>query len=326
MDNFENDIWGAITSVLNGNATPEEQRLFDIWLNEHEGNKIFFENLLKSHPEQKILTVDAKKRILAKVNQHIQPTYNIRQMRIWKYSAVASIALFIISAFYFIIFSGKEHSEQYLEAKTPYGVVSKIVLPDSSVVYLNSGSSLRYPVVFKGKTRNVLLKGEGYFDVTKDPKRMFVVQTDLMEVKVFGTRFDVKTFADENVFETTLIEGSVGVYKNLHSEEIIRLKPDQRLSYNSQTGKMSVNKVDAVLLSSWASGRYYFEKETLPVIAKKLERSFNIPIQINSRVLNDAKFSGLFDKNKTVFQILDIMKLHGRFDYKYKSDTIYIFK
>lgn len=326
MDNFENDIWGAVTSVLNGNATPEEQQLFDNWLNEHEGNKTFFENLLKSHPQQKVLTDDAKKRIFAKVDQHIQPTYNIRQMRIWKYSAVASIALLVISAFYLLLNSGKNQREQYLEAKTPYGVVSKIVLPDSSVVYLNSGSSLRYPVAFNGKTRNVMLKGEGYFEVTKDPKRMFVVQTDLMEVNVFGTRFNIKTFAGENVFETTLIEGSVGVYKNLHSEEIVRLKPDQRLTYNSQSGKMSVNKVDAVLLSSWANGRYYFEQETLPVIVKKLERSFNIPIHINSRVLDDAKFSGLFDKNKTVFQILDIMKLHGRFEYKYKSDTIYIFK
>jgi ferric-dicitrate binding protein FerR (iron transport regulator) len=329
MNNFENDIWEAITSVLNGNPTPEEQQLFDRWINEYEGNRRFYQNLLKSHQQPKTLTDDAKERIFAKVKLHIQPAHKTRHIHLWKYSAVASVAILIglgLGFLYFNILSNR--SMAYVETKSPLGIITTLKLSDSTVVHLAPGSSLRYPATFKKHKREINLDGEAYFEVTKDKKRPFIVHTNYIDIHVFGTKFNVKAFGDDSNFITTLVEGSVGVYNNKlpEAENMVKLKPNQQSIYNNITGKISLHNVDAKLYSEWKDGRTYFENETFASIVKDIERKYDVSIKIDFKELEQEKFSGLMDKRKTVYQLLDGLGQYGNFDYQVNNDTIIIFK
>jgi ferric-dicitrate binding protein FerR (iron transport regulator) len=216
----------------------------------------------------------------------------------------------------------------YVETESPWGIKTKVTLSDSSVVYLNAGSYLKYPSRFSGKKREVFLEGEAYFEVRKDVKHTFTVHAGSIDVVVFGTHFNIKAYNDENLIKATLAEGSVGIYKKQESNgtKHIKLVPNQQAIYDKKTGDISIEKVDAELSYAWKDGKYYFESETFAAIAKKLERNFNVNIKINSEQLKKEIFSGLFDKNKSVFQLLDAMKRHENFYYTVKNDTIMITK
>jgi ferric-dicitrate binding protein FerR (iron transport regulator) len=245
---------------------------------------------------------------------------------LWAYSAVASIAILITFTLTYILFHNSSAvQESYIEAKTPYGVKSKIILPDNSVVYLNAGSVLKYPASFNKKHRNVILNGEAYFEVQKDSQRPFIVETGDVNIKVLGTHFNVKNYDVDNIIETSLLEGSVEVSENTDeaSNKMI-LAQNQQALYNKSSHKITKNNVDAELTAIWKDGKYYFDHEKFSTITTKLERYFNYDIEIKSEKLNETMFSGLFDKNKTIFQILDIMKGYSNFNYKVHKDTITI--
>lgn len=325
MTEFNNDIWEIIASMLNGDQiSPEDMDVFNNWLAADESNRKTFETIQNSRHPQKELDKAGKEKIYAKIETSIQADRGIRRINYWAYSAVASIAILLtLTISHFT--RDKLNAASFIEVNIPYGVKSKVSLPDKTEVYLNSGSSLKYPATFSGNKRLVYLKGEAYFNVNKNPDQPFIVKTESLSVKVFGTHFNVKAYPEEDFFETTLLEGSVGVYRK-EIDNALKLIPNQKLTYNRLSNKAGIIIVDAELTASWKDGKYYFEKETLQSIACKLERNFNIPVRITSPDLNKELFSGLFDKSKTIYQILDIMKLYKSFNYRSKNDTISIYK
>lgn len=327
MAENDRDIWEVIASVLNGNPSAEEQHLFDLWMSSTEENRKFYETLLRTKLKQETFTTEAQRRVYAKIGMSMQAAKAPRKINLWAYSAVASIAVLLTLLIYNVFLSTHDKVNiSYIEAKTPFGVKSKISLPDGSFVYLNSGSTLKYPAVFEKKQRKVLLNGEAFFEVEKDAKHPFIVETGDLNIKVLGTHFNVKNFEDDEVIETSLLEGSVEVFKTAEAgvEHKIKLNPNQQAVYDKRSRKIIKRKVDAVLASIWKEGKYYFENDRFSSIAAKLERNFNVKIKISSEALNDKVYSGLFDKNRTIFQILDVMKNYSNFSYTVKKDTIII--
>jgi transmembrane sensor len=329
MNEYDRDIFEIISSVLGGNPSSEDIHRFNQWLKDDEGNRKFYESVSQSMQKKEELTVDDKKRIFAKVQASIIPAKKPRKINLWVYTtAVASVSI-LISLTIFSLFTkpGKFDKDTYIETTTPFGVKSKISLPDGTLVYLNSGSWLKYPTIFRNSKREVFLRGEGYFEVKKDPKHAFIVKTDSLQVKVYGTHFNVKAYPDEEFLETTLVEGSVGLFKNsdLESDCLVKLLPSQRAAWDKYSNHIEVTKVDAELTISWINGKCYFEHEKMTSIAQKLERNFNVNIKIQSKKLMGKSFFGLFDKNRNIFQILDIMKLNKNFNYKMRNDTIILY-
>lgn len=325
--NMDNDkIWEIIERVQNNTSSEDDRIIYENWLNESEENRRLSALLMRVEYKMPGNEAEIKTNAYKKIQSVVQEEKNIRRLKIWRYSAVASIALLIaVSVFMFSNRTQSHTDEIFLETQVPYGQRTKITLADNTVVFLNAGSYLKYPPRFVGKTRKVTLIGEAYFEVAKNAEHPFIVEAGSLDIKVYGTHFSIKAYPEEDIVETTLVEGSVGLCGPDGRAEMVRLKPNQKALFNRHTNKIQLQTVNAILETSWKDGRYYFKKETLPVIARKLERNFNIPIRIVSPGLNNRVYAGLFDKNKTIYQIMDLITRHNDFTYRLKNDTIVIY-
>lgn len=321
-------IWEIIEVVLNGNPTSDERLYLENWLKKDESNRKTFETLKKVGVKRNIDSHEIKQKALVKIQSDIATENISRRLILWRYSAVASIVILVGLCIAFLYRESLSQEVAYIETKSPFGSETRIVLPDSTIVFLAPGSSLRYPSYFTGQKREITLTGEAYFEVTKNKKQPFIVHTRHIDVRVFGTKFNVKAHDDDSNFIATLMEGSVGVYnKNLPgSENMVKLKPNQQAIFNNVTGNILLHDVDAKLYSEWIDGRSYFENETFASIVKDIERKYNISIKIDFQELKKEKFSGIIDKRKTVYQLLDGLGQYGNFNYKVNNDTIIIFR
>ncbi len=222
---------------------------------------------------------------------------------------------------------GENISEiKYNELVVPYGKKFELKLSDGSHVLLNSGSKLRYPTVFiRGLARTVYLDGEAYFSIEKDNGSPFVVITEDLNTKVYGTEFNVSSYKNENNASTVLVEGSVGVYQPDGDglEKSRNIVPGERAEI--QEGKISVDRVDVEKYVAWTEGKLFFVDDKFELILKKLERHFNVVIDNKIEELNDKRFTGTFTE-ETIDQIFRIFQEHTPFKYSIKEDTITIYQ
>ncbi|NJK94174.1 MAG: hypothetical protein HC905_03885 [Bacteroidales bacterium] len=254
--------------------------------------KKFYE-IINQQNEKYIDSSDEKRdRIYSKIEKMVLPTKRKRHLNLL-IPAVAASFLIILSIFSLVKLS-KEPETIYLESTTPYGVRTKLILADSTVVFLNAGSYIKYPAKFVDKTRKIFFHGEAYFDVKKDPEHPFIVQTGDLSIKVLGTQFNVKNYQmDENI-ETTLINGSVGVYSQNDTDFSLELMANEQALYDKTKRDFRKRKVDAELSAIWKDGKFYFDNEPLSKVVMTLEQNFNIKIKIHSKKLENKIFSGLF--------------------------------
>ena len=185
------------------------------------------------------------------------------------------------------------------------GAKTQVVLPDGSLVWLNSGSSLRCPMVFGSKLRQVELKGEAYFEVVKNEAVPMVVSTQHLKVKVYGTKFNVNAFVDNGVVETTLVEGKVTLIPGTDKKEY-EVKPGFTASYAIQNRELVLEKVDNMdVFTGWKDGKLIFNNEHFTDIVTKLERWYNVDIKLTDTELgNYTLYATFIDEN--IEQILDI--------------------
>ena len=213
--------------------------------------------------------------------------------------------------------------------KVPYGKRFQVTLTDGTIVYLNSGSKLRYPATFTNKDkREVALEGEAYFNVNKNPERPFVVNTRSLQTQVFGTEFNVSAYADDTVCEVVLVEGKVGVKdfgKPLpNTDDLIRLVPNQKAAKGHNGEKnITVSEVEASSYTLWRKGILHFQSDDIVTIIKKLERHFNLRITNNCAALDTRLFTGTFDI-ENVDEILGVIKTHTPFSYTKDGNIIII--
>nr|WP_281387348.1 FecR domain-containing protein [Arenibacter arenosicollis] len=215
----------------------------------------------------------------------------------------------------------------YNVLRVPYGKTFEVLLPDQTHVFLNAGSSLRYPNKFqKGKDREVLLEGEGYFKVSKDKNSPFIVNANGITTEVFGTEFNITSYGDDSFTSVVLIEGSVGVTDN--SKRLSGLQPDLMLKPNDMATKtkgeeISVEQVDIAEHVSWISGTLFFKNENFRSIVKKLQRHYNVVVINNYKALEEKKFTGRFDI-ESVEQILKTFQKSNNFNYIITKNNIII--
>ncbi len=200
----------------------------------------------------------------------------------------------------------------------------RLVLSDSSVVYLNSMTTLKYPVNFTGDSREVeLIKGEAFFEVTKDKSHPFIVKTPDVRLKVLGTSFNVSAFNDDKNSYITLETGSLEVANMNNSKDIQLLEPNQQAIIESGTNTpMLVSDVDASIYSSWRNGTIVFKNETLEEMMKNLARWYNIEVFFEKESLKHVRFSTNIDKYNEIEPILELLQLTNKV--KIKTDNNYV--
>jgi len=213
---------------------------------------------------------------------------------------------------------------EWEESFVASGQQKKIVLSDSTVVWLNSGSLLVYAKEFKGKERSLYLNGEAIFDVAKDPERPFIVKTNYMEVEALGTVFNVEAYADSEYTIMTLEEGSTRV--SLKDKDPLILIPDQQVRYHNITGTTTREPVDAGKVLQWKHGYINFQKATFDYIAQTLERRFDVIINYETNNFTGRSFNMKVLPDEDILQVLDILKeMIPGLRYKVSDKVIYIY-
>lgn len=191
----------------------------------------------------------------------------------------------------------------------PYGSSSKIILSDSSEVWLNAGSTLIFPSNFTSKTREVVLFGEAYFSVKSDKEKPFIVQTSGLEIMALGTEFNISAYAEDNVIQTVLKKGSVSIRRidDFKEENKIILIPNQLASFDKNTKQSIITTVDTDFYTLWTDGLLSFENRDLNRIIKSLERYYNINIQFENPLTGQVKISGKLDLNQNKEEVFEYL-------------------
>ncbi|KIA87058.1 FecR family protein [Flavobacterium sp. AED] len=215
----------------------------------------------------------------------------------------------------------------YNTIKIPYGKRFELELSDGTIVHLNSGTTLKYPVRFiAGENRQVFLDGEAFFDVTKDKKHPFIVNADNLNIRVLGTHFNVSSYPEDNVTDVVLVEGSVGLYtanEKFDANKNTVLKPGYKGSFNRKDNHIETKPVITDVYTSWMEGRLTFKNMSFNDITKKLERHYNVTIVNQNKKLANEKFYASFG-DEPIEKVLSYFNdVHG-INYTIKNNEILI--
>ena len=262
--------------------------------------------------------------IFLEVNNRIERSL---RRRFWlRISAVAASVTLLFGISNYISFHEgyKKLNSQMIEMVNPMGMRSSVVLSDGTKVILNAGTTLSYPAAFVSGQREVKVNGEAFFEVSHDKEHPFIVSAENVKVKVLGTKFNVKAYDDDDNIEVTLAEGKVGV--GLDTKNLIQIMPGQQIKYMKASHRFIKREVRLQSYTSWICGKFYFTNYPLEKIAKQLERSFNVRIQILGNDLRNAAFTGDFVRGENIDQILRVMTANRPIKYKIEGDQITISK
>lgn len=298
------------------------------------------------------------KKIQSSIKQtEIPESTNKSNKRIWSLSRVAAI---LVIAFvsggalsYFLFKAEPEIISAYTVIRAPLGAKSEVILPDGSQVWINAGSSIKYDNNFNKTTRNILLDGEAYFKVAKNKKVPFIVNTADIDIVAVGTEFNVKAYADEDLIETTLVEGKVAIKGDENSknkdikqvmlesqQKAVYVRNDKQVKIVSKKSKEIVSKEDAQLshgivyiakridplpIIAWKDSKLIIRGEELSDLAVKLERKYNVNISFDSNAIMKYRFSGTLE-DETLTQVLDVIKLTSPIDYKLEGKEVTIYE
>lgn len=202
------------------------------------------------------------------------------------------------------------------------GTGTETVLPDGTLVCLNASSSLSFNRHFGRYTRDVILDGEGYFEVAPDSRKVFRVHAGNTCVTVKGTRFNVQSYADEPELVVSLIEGSVVL--NTISEEAT-LRPGTCAVVSRNNDKIRIEKADPYA-SDWTKGKFVFTDKSIPEILHRIERNFAIHFLYDENLFRDERFTGNFSLNLSIDEILSYIDVDKKYKWRRNEDTIEIYK
>lgn len=197
--------------------------------------------------------------------------------------------------------------ENYSTLSVPKGGEYRIVLSDGSKVWLNSDSRLRFPSPFSGDKRTVFLEEEAYFEVAHDTQKPFVVSTEDMSIRVLGTKFNVKAYAEDEAVYTTLVSGSVRT-NNKQSTYSTLLSPNEQCIYYPGNNRMETRKIDPQTFLGWVQGRFIFENETLEEILKQLGRWYDTEIFYQNPRVAKYRFTGNVDRFDQISTLLHMIE------------------
>ena len=252
---------------------------------------------------------------LERVN--LRTGYNKEHLtNIVSYQKFARIAAVIIPLFLFaggMFYYLSPHNEM-IEVSVAYGEQKHLILPDSSEVWLNAGSTILYPETFAKDKRLVMLDGEAYFSVKKDTASPFIVEASQLSVKVLGTRFNVKAYPNDEKITTTLTSGKVEV--SVQSQPPHILKPNEQLTYDKKSSDIHISMIDTNDTNCWIVGKLVFTNASAGEIFRTLERHYNTTIDNTTTIPTSKRYTVKFLKDESLDEILNILKDIIGFDYQ----------
>ncbi len=368
----QEQFWVLFSKKLSGEASAEELAFLESMIQSHPEWQYAIQNLTDLWKNQSGVDTTAGEDAYM-LHLHRMNEMNIsldavspedrstvpakRRMLRWYWAA--AVLLVLAGLFSIRTLSGSSRGDEVAghvnEISTRPGSKSKVQLPDGSVVWLNAGSKLTYNKDFGIETREVMLTGEGFFDVTKNKEKPFIISTSSIKIKVLGTAFNVKAYPEDKQTETSLIRGSIEVtIRNRPNDKII-LSPSEKLVVENniarleknnkqlerKTGNiartelpvintlMSINKLKYNPLDStvaeiqWVNNKLVFRDESFSELAVKMERWYDVQIDITDMQIGEERLNGIFE-SETIFQALEALKESIPFQYEKNGSKIII--
>lgn len=321
-----NNINILISRLLSGNITDDERKELDRWLSENPDNKKYLGQLINlwqsSHPAfdpEDIHVDNAIRDIHHKMEESDKlPQGKSFKILVWWQRIAAVLFIPVIVLMGYLLSRDTDFNPQtaYQEVFSPYGVRSKISLPDGSSVWLNSGSKLKYPIEFKSGSRNVSLTGEAFFEVRSDKKNPFVVHTEQMKVEATGTAFNVEAYQTDTIVAVTLVHGKVDV--DISGRRKLDMQPSQRICFNNQSNKYKLSTVDTYKWIAWKDGVLAFRDDRLDYVFKKIGLMYNVEISVKDVDIASQLYRATFE-GESLDEILNLLKLSAPIRYEHSK-------
>lgn len=336
MEERNSHIDELIAAFLSKGLSKEAREELDAWIASSEANRRYFmqqqEIWFSAVQEEERMRYDAdrafetfRKRVAASTAQK-QSKKVIDWKTIYKYAA----AVLVVGLISFFSYRQGENNLQnaltQVEVEAPLGAQTRLRLPDGTLVVLNAGSRLVYPQDFGVDNREVELSGEGYFEVERNEKLPFHVQTPSLSVRVLGTKFNFRDYPNDEEAVVSLLEGKVALGNRLRAEAEMILLPDEQVTLDKAEGHMKKETKEVKNVLEWTSGKLFFDELPLPEVVKILERSYDVHITFATDSLRDFCFYGSFSRGEQgIKDILEALEKTGKVHYiqNEKEITLY---
>ncbi|MGV8133843.1 MAG: FecR family protein [Mangrovibacterium sp.] len=304
-------------AILSDTATPADKDLFSTLLEQDE-NRVAFEQIKKIWDEsayvKKYHRTDPQKSFAALVQKMKEKDrMHKKYLTISLVSAAAGILLMTGLFTLYGSFFNKTYPESSILVRTEQGNRSSVVLPDSTRVWLNSKSVIRYPAGFGNGNRRVVLTGEAFFDVAHSSDQPFIVSVGEFEIRVHGTRFNVSNYPDDGSIYTCLESGSISISSATGKD--LQVEPGQLAVYDRKTNNFKISSVNPREYSSWRQNEMYLHAESLGLLATKLERKYNVEIVfIPKELAEKVHYTGVFT-DENIEEILNAISIASDLTY-----------
>ena len=318
------EIEALLPGYLSDDVSDKDRAVIDDWRNESHENVTFYHDSLKAWEAMTLLnemeqfnSFEALKKVNSKILQPKSANWWIILQRV---AAILLLPLMVYSGYLTIQNRTRNNPQEQVMVQTissRQGMVTQFALADGTKVWLNSGSELQFPTIFNSEKREVILKGEAFFEVTKNEKQPFRVNTNELKVEVLGTSFNVVSFDDDTQSEVVLVTGKVALSseKGQIVKEYGNIIPGQRAIYEKENQKVVTREVDVAKYIAWRDGNLIFQDDSMEDVVKRLSRWFNVEIVISDPEINNYIYKATF-RNENLVQVLNLLKLSAPIDYR----------
>ncbi|MCM0717162.1 FecR domain-containing protein [Parabacteroides sp. W1-Q-101] len=303
-----------LNKYIAGDATPEEKEEVARWLDADKKNMKEFLALRKLYDisiwQQEQTPVAKDKLSLG------NKRWTLRSAS-FELAKVAAIFILAFTIVYSFLINEDNDSAKMQTIFVPPGQRAELTLTDGTKVWLNAKTTFTFPDKFTANNRRVTLDGEGYFDVTKNPEKPFIVNTERYDIKVMGTEFNVTAYSGSSVFETSLLKGAVEVFSPAKDTKV-SLEPHMR-TYE-ENGILKKDTIEHENYFLWKEGLICFYDEPVDKMIKKLQLYYDVKIDVQNKTLLNNRYSGKFRTKDSVEHVLKVLQLNNKFSYEKDND------
>ena len=351
--------WELLDKYFKKQITFSEQQVLENWIDESEEKTLLFNEIdsdIKAGlPFPGNFNEDTFQTWSElKADYAIPRNFSMPFKKLYRIAAAIMIPLLLLGGLGGVFISNSlikyNSNNTFTTIYSPGGQKTRVTLPDKSIVWLNAKTTLRYASAFNAKQRSVYIDGEAFFDVTHDKTRPFIVKTSTINIKVYGTTFNVKAYKGDDVTEATLVKGKISIegmnVLGKDGNEII-IHPNETFRYVKEgaaynSAKLSesttknknvskrvdpivqiVQKVDVAPIVAWKDGKLNFKNESFSTLAYKLEQWYDVKIHFEDSEAQEIKYTGQFEK-ENINQVLRYLQILTPFEYDMKLNEISI--
>lgn len=327
MHMYSEEMKELFDKLLSGTASEEEKERFNALMNQ-SGENTDLSQLLPFNEWESTNNNDLPDNIRDRVLNRIliQKKHRTVYVSKWWYAGAAAAALLVLLSGSWFFKTERKADVVWISISTANGEQKTILLPDSSQVHLNAGSELSYPSVFPDAERKVELKGEAFFEVTRNTSKPFIVKANTVRTTVLGTSFNVKAYQPDSTVSVTVATGKVKVEAG-HSPDFFEkeavLTPGLGARYSLKSRAFDIGEADTTAARGWKEGLFVFNNESLAAIFTVLERVYNVRFKTNDPALLSCKYAITLDK-LNVDEAIAKLNLFGEIVFTRKGDLILV--